>query len=256
MEGFLAENDVLFSLSFGPLLVQDGQVQQHDWYPVGEIDRGYSRAGIGQVDALHYLYMSLNHAPERDDCWTVNEFAAHFGERAVVNAYCLDGGQTGEMVFQGRPYNHVDYGEERHVSDCLYFASALGAPVLAEEQGAPAQLQLRRADGRCSPPLHESFAAAEGPYAVQLLLSTDRPVRELQIRRLTPTTEEGELRFREEELYGLEELRAEKPLLLTLTFPGDLPTNGLRYVDADGTPRRFAIGLSGEDGSPMLWKID
>ncbi len=126
LKQYIADNDILFSMSFGPVLVQDGQVRQCEWYPVGEIDRGYSRAGIGQVDKLHYLYMSLNHSPEQDARWSVNEFARHFGEKPVINAYCLDGGQTGELVFQGRPYNHVDWGNERPVSDNIFFATAIG----------------------------------------------------------------------------------------------------------------------------------
>ena len=125
LEQYIADNNILFSISFGPVLIRDGEVRECDWYPVGEINKGYSRAGIGQVDSLHYLYMSLNHSPEAAARWTVNQFARHFGEKPVKNAYCLDGGQTAEIVFQGRPYNHVDYGEERPVSDNIYFATAI-----------------------------------------------------------------------------------------------------------------------------------
>ncbi len=126
LEQYIADNDILFSMSFGPVLVRDGEVQQCDWYPVGEITRGYSRAGIGQVDELHYLYMSLNHSPEREARWSVNQFAQHFGEKPVRCAYCLDGGQTGEIVFRDHPYNYIDYGKERPVSDNIYFATAIG----------------------------------------------------------------------------------------------------------------------------------
>lgn len=126
LEQYIADNNILFSISFGPVLIRDGEVRECDWYPVGEINKGYSRAGIGQVDKLHYLYMSLNHSAEAQARWTVNQFARHFGDKPVVNAYCLDGGQTSEIVFQGRPYNHVDYGEERPVSDNIYFATAIG----------------------------------------------------------------------------------------------------------------------------------
>lgn len=125
LRSFIRDKDILFSVAFGPILVEDGAVQVCDWYPMGEVDQGYSRAGIGQVDRLHYLYMSLNHAPEMAARWTVNTFAEHFGEKGVRNAYCLDGGQTGELVFQGEPFNHIDFGAERLVSDILYFASAL-----------------------------------------------------------------------------------------------------------------------------------
>ena len=126
LEQFIADNDILFSISFGPVLIRDGQVRDCDWYPVGEIEKPYSRAGIGQVDRLHYLYMSVNHSPEMAARWTVNQFAHHFAEKPVINAYCLDGGQTGEIVFQGRAYNHVDFGSERPVSDNIYFATAIG----------------------------------------------------------------------------------------------------------------------------------
>ena len=131
IQQFIWDYDILFTIAFGPVLVENGQPLVCDWYPVGEIDKGYSRAGIGQVDQLHYLYMSLNHSPEKEARWTVNTFAQHFAEKGVITAYCLDGGQTGEVVFQGEPYNYIDFNKERQVSDILYFATAL-----PEEGGA------------------------------------------------------------------------------------------------------------------------
>ncbi len=124
LQRYLKENKIRFSLSFGPVLVRDGEVQNCDRYPLGEIDRGFSRAGIGQVDRLHYLYISVNHSTEAEARWTVNQFARHFGEKPVQNAYCLDGGQTAELVFRDRPYNAIDYGSERPVIDNLYFITA------------------------------------------------------------------------------------------------------------------------------------
>ena len=121
----MQDNDVLFSIAFGPILVQNGEALWCDSYPVGEINSGYSRAGIGQVDTLHYLYMVLSHSPEKEARWTVNTFAQHFAEKGVITAFCLDGGQTGEVVFRGEAYNHIDFGAERLVSDIIYFASAL-----------------------------------------------------------------------------------------------------------------------------------
>ena len=121
---YLEENDIVFSLAFGPILVEDGEPVFCNWYPAGEIDKGYSRAGIGQMGERHYLYMSLNHG-DKSARWTVNQFAEHFAEKPVVTAYCLDGGQTGEVVFRGEPYNHVDFGAERNVSDIIYFATAV-----------------------------------------------------------------------------------------------------------------------------------
>ena len=128
MQQYLDNNDILFSLSFGPVLVENGELQHCDWYPAGEPTQGYSRAGIGQVDRLHYYYMSLNHAPEMAARWTVDRFAQAFYDKGVPNAYCLDGGQTSEILFLGEPFNHIDNvngGGERPVSDIIYFASAI-----------------------------------------------------------------------------------------------------------------------------------
>ena len=69
--------------------------------------------------------MVLSHSKEKEARWTVNTFAKHFAEKGVQSAFCLDGGQTGEVVFKGEPYNHIDFRNERQVSDILYFGSAL-----------------------------------------------------------------------------------------------------------------------------------
>ena len=135
MQQYIDDNDIVFSLAFGPILVENGELNSsadfvEQWYPIGEVNSGYSRAGIGQVGDLHYLYMSLNHSDEKQARWTMSEFGQHFYEKGVINAYGLDGGQTSEIVFQGgTAYNHVDHvngTNSRMVSDMIYFASALG----------------------------------------------------------------------------------------------------------------------------------
>ena len=125
MRAFIEDNNIIFSIAFGPVLVENGELQVCDWYPAGEIDKGYSRAGIGQKDHLHYFYMSLNHSAEAAARWTVNQFAERMYARGLQQAYNLDGGQTGELVWQGQPYNHIDFGAEREVSDIIYFATAI-----------------------------------------------------------------------------------------------------------------------------------
>ncbi len=124
IESFMKDNDILFSVAFGPVLVENGEAIPCSWYPVGEVGLGYSRAGIGQMGERHYLYMSLNHG-SHEARWTVTQFARYFAEKPVQTAYCLDGGQTGEVVFRGTPYNYIDFGVERTVSDILYFVTTV-----------------------------------------------------------------------------------------------------------------------------------
>ena len=57
---FVQDNDITFSISFGPILVENGEKKTTNTYLVGEVDIQYSRAAIGQVDKLHYLLMSIN----------------------------------------------------------------------------------------------------------------------------------------------------------------------------------------------------
>lgn len=125
MRRFVEDNKVMFSIAFGPILIEDGVLQSCDWYPAGEPNTGYSRAGIGIFDKLHYFYMNLNHSPEKAARWTVDEFAMHMYEKGLSQAYGLDGGQTAEIVFQGEPYNYIDWNSERLVSDIIYFATAI-----------------------------------------------------------------------------------------------------------------------------------
>ncbi len=129
LQEYLQENDVMFSLSFGPVLVQDGVARELLDYPVGEINEGYVRAGIGQVGSLHYLYMCVSNSPNKIADWTVNQFSVHFAEKHVRSAYALDGGQTAEIVFRNGTYNYIEYmfaTNERPVSDNIYFATAIG----------------------------------------------------------------------------------------------------------------------------------
>ena len=131
MQQFITDNNISFSLSFGPILVDNYEVQTHyaDWYPVGEVDQGYSRAGFGQVDERHYLYMSLNHSDEKSARWTMLEFGQFFQSRGVEKAYAFDGGQTSEIIFNGEIYNHIDKSSERWVSDMVYFGTAIPEEV-------------------------------------------------------------------------------------------------------------------------------
>ena len=129
-QAFIAENDVLFSLAFGPVLVDNGELQYCASYPMGEIGEEFSRSCIAMTDELHYLLMTVNHNPQLlTPRANVNELARLIYSKNVIKAYNLDGGQTSEIVMQGMPINHVDYGNERTVSDIIYFATAIPEEV-------------------------------------------------------------------------------------------------------------------------------
>lgn len=122
---FVQDNDITFSISFGPILVENGEKKTTNTYLVGEVDIQYSRAAIGQVDKLHYLLMSINEEGRYKNRVTINQAADLIYAKGVPNAYALDGGQTATIVMNGETFNRPDWGNERIMTDIIYFATAI-----------------------------------------------------------------------------------------------------------------------------------
>lgn len=122
---FIEENDVSFSLTFGPVLVENGENVTPWDYPIGEIDELYSRSVIGQIDELHYLLAVTNVYPASVFAQTATQVAELMIDRGCHSAYALDGGQTATIHLNGQLITSPVFGSERVVSDILCFASAI-----------------------------------------------------------------------------------------------------------------------------------
>ena len=125
VEKFVKDNDILFGLSFGPVLIRDGEIQDIGGYPLGQVNENYSRSSIGQIDDLHYFCMTINYTTTNPAGGRIADSAQIMNDFGCKNAYALDGGQTAELVMNGKMFNHVDWGNERLVSDIIYFATAV-----------------------------------------------------------------------------------------------------------------------------------
>jgi len=126
-QAYIEENDIVFSLAFGPVLVDNGELKHTDSYPIGEIDKDYSRAGIGELGELHYLLAVLGEQNGYARRCNINEFGETLYNKHCINAYTLDGGQTATLVFNNSVFNRVDWDSERTMSDIVYFATALSS---------------------------------------------------------------------------------------------------------------------------------
>ena len=125
---FVDENNIRFSLAFGPILIQDGEPVKTDSYIVGEIDKEHVRAALCQLDELHYLVVAANHDDRLMACLVPDDlsvFQRHLLSRGIQNAYCLDGGQTAVIVHNNQVINAVEFGAQRQISDIIYFATAM-----------------------------------------------------------------------------------------------------------------------------------
>ena len=120
VEAFVEENDIRFSLAFGPILVEDGRVVIKDEYALGEPEGYFSRAALCQIGPLHYMLVTANRRGQY-----LYQFASHLKEMGVEKAYSLDGGQTATIVTADKLMSPVDYGGERETSDIIYFATAV-----------------------------------------------------------------------------------------------------------------------------------
>lgn len=124
-EAFVAEHGVRFSLSFGPLMVRNGEVCTPNSYNLGQIDDKYARAALCQLDKLHYLLVTVNMENPYTNTPNIHTFAQQLKDMGIPTAYALDGGQTAVIVTGDERMNSVNYGSERKISDIIYFATAV-----------------------------------------------------------------------------------------------------------------------------------
>ena len=123
---FIEENDVLFSLSFGPVLIDDGKDVTPSEYTWGEINDNYARSALGMLGRHHYLTMNINcELPHRYFLATLRQAADAMINRGCIKAYTLDGGQTATTAINGELCNPVQFDHEKAISDIIYFATAV-----------------------------------------------------------------------------------------------------------------------------------
>lgn len=125
VQAFVEENHIRFSLSFGPILVQNGQLAVPAEYATGEIKDRYARAALGDLGSLHYLLAVTSFDGDAVYMPTTREFARVVCNMGCANAYSLDGGQTAMIFTNDQVINTISYGQERLVSDIIYFATAV-----------------------------------------------------------------------------------------------------------------------------------
>lgn len=117
------------TLSFGPILIQDGQITS-DFSNV-KIDTNFGnrsiqnanpRTAIGMIAPNHYVFVVVDGRNEGySRGMTLTELADLMQDLGATEAYNLDGGGSSTMYFMGRVVNNPQgKNQERGVSDILY----------------------------------------------------------------------------------------------------------------------------------------
>ena len=111
-------------LSFGPVLVENGEVAVTENDEVGMAMASNPRTAIGTVAKNHYLFVVSDGRTSESAGLSLYELANFMKSLGATNVYNLDGGGSSTMVFQGEVVNNPTTNgnkiSERAVSDILY----------------------------------------------------------------------------------------------------------------------------------------
>lgn len=100
---------------------------------------------------------------------------------------------------------------------------------------------------------YDVFVAGKSEHQVKVAFSASATVRDFKVLALSaPDFKDGKMTFKVKELYTQGSLTPKRPLVVTMVFYGDIPNNGISYVDESGATKRFSVSISGNDGSLIL----
>ena len=115
-------------LSFGPVLVENGQIAVTENDEVGKAMVSNPRTAIGTVSKNHYLFVVSDGRTSESEGLSLYELASFMQSLGATNVYNLDGGGSSTMVFQGEVVNNPTTNgnkiSERAVSDILYIGKS------------------------------------------------------------------------------------------------------------------------------------
>lgn len=116
------------------------------------------------------------------------------------------------------------------------------------------QIRVEWADEAVLTADHDEYDIFEpSEEQAKVAFTSDTPVKGFVILELTLTdcSDEGVMTFSAYPAAS-PDITPVKPLVIGFTFAGDIPGYGFQYEDADGNIRRFAMEISGEDGSLVI----
>ena len=121
-----AEHRIINAFSFGPALVKDGEELQTS-YKIYSAHAQDPRVAIGQRGPCSYVVVVCEGRGRKAKGMTHQQLA-HFmyEDLGCVQAYNLDGGNTGTMVFGKSVYKaDLATSQLRVLNDCIYFATTV-----------------------------------------------------------------------------------------------------------------------------------
>ncbi|MBS6931426.1 MAG: phosphodiester glycosidase family protein [Lachnospiraceae bacterium oral taxon 082] len=120
----LLQDGALQAFSFGPVLLNNGEISVGENDEVGMAMASNPRTAIGYLGNNHYVFVVSDGRTSESAGLSLYELASFMKDLGVKDAYNLDGGGSSTMVFKGEIINNPTTsgrsGEERAVSDIVY----------------------------------------------------------------------------------------------------------------------------------------
>ena len=119
----LLDNGAWQVFSFGPGLLEDGEILVDTNDEVGMAMASNPRTAIGMIEPNHYIFVVSDGRTSDSEGLSLYELADFMKNLGVATAYNLDGGGSSTMVYQGEIINTPSSGRhsrERSVSDIVY----------------------------------------------------------------------------------------------------------------------------------------
>ena len=95
------------------------------------------------------------------------------------------------------------------------------------------------------------FYPPDTEFETTVVFRAEEEIKDFRLLSLSlrDVDDSGHATFDMTEVFRIPVLRPDTPLAVPMSFPGDIPSNGFGYTEADGTLRQFTVGMSGKDGS-------
>ncbi|WP_081841944.1 phosphodiester glycosidase family protein [Lachnoclostridium phytofermentans] len=114
-------------LSFGPALLNNGEIAVTQEEEVGKSKASNPRTAIAVVDDLHYLFVVSDGRTNESEGLSLYELAEFVQGLGAKTAYNLDGGGSSTMYFNGEIINNPTTNgksiQERSVSDIVFIGN-------------------------------------------------------------------------------------------------------------------------------------
>ena len=98
------------------------------------------------------------------------------------------------------------------------------------------------------------FTADNSDYETEVVFFASGDVYDFAFCEVTSIdySDSGEFIYELNPKFTTDTLTEDAPLVVTMTFWGDIPSYGITYTDSEGISHSELVGLSGEDGSVIL----